>query len=303
MLLVKGADYLISGASSLAHRLGIRPIVIGLTIVAFGTSAPELAVNLVSVWAGQTDIAISNIIGSNIANILLILGASALITTLAIRKQTVWKEIPLALLASAMPLILASDRWLNGAGTNEIGRTDGVILLILFTLFLYYTYSIGGAEGKGDDFEIRPWYISAGLALMGITGLTFGGKLVVDGAVAIAQSYGISERVIGLTIVAIGTSLPELVTSLTAAYRGHADIAVGNVVGSNIFNVFLILGISSFIRPLPLSAAAASDVLVAVAATLALFLAMFVGRRHMLERWQGGVLVALYLAYLILIVL
>jgi len=301
-LLVKGADWLVDGAAALAARLGITPIVIGLTIVAFGTSAPELIVNLVAAAGGKPDIAIGNVIGSNIANILLILGIAAVIRPLAIKRNTVWKEIPFALLAVVLVAVMASDWLLAGRATDLLDRIDGLALLGFFAVFMYYTFGISKAEGGAEKPKMMPGSKAAGLVAAGLAGLVLGGKLTVDGALAIAEAAGVSERVIGLTIVAVGTSLPELVTSAVAARKGQADIAVGNVVGSNIFNVFFVLGISALIRPLPFSAGNVSDSLVAIAATFLMFIAMFVGKRHILERWQGRAFVACYAAYTITLV-
>ncbi|MBP9869487.1 calcium/sodium antiporter [Patescibacteria group bacterium] len=295
--LIKGADWLVDGASSLARRLGISPIVIGLTIVAFGTSAPELIVNLVAAFRGNTDIAIGNIVGSNLANILLILGIAGLITPLVVKKNTVWKEIPLALLACVLVLIMASDALLTGRPANTLDRIDGIVLIAFFIIFLYYTFGISKAEAEGENVETHPLAPTIGWIVAGLALLVVGGKFAVDGATDIATSLGISERLIGLTVVAIGTSLPELLTSAVAASKGKADIAIGNVVGSNIFNVFWILGVSSILRPLPFSSGNLFDVFMAIGASFLLFLAMFVGRKHLLERWQSGAFIALYVAY------
>lgn len=303
-ILVKGADWLVDGASSLAKRLGIAPIVIGLTIVAFGTSAPELVVNLVASFGGKTEIAIGNIIGSNIANILLILGISGCICPLVVKRNTTWKEVPLALLAVALVWIMANDRLMGGAGGDGLDRIDGIVLLSFFIIFLYYTYGISKAEGEEDnDIDVKSLKASYALVFGGLACLVVGGKLTIDGAVALAKILGASERLIGLTIVAVGTSLPELLTSAVAAYKKKADIAIGNVVGSNIFNVFWILGLSAVIRPLPFSAQNGFDGLIAIGATSLLFLAMFVGKKHVLERWQAAMFLALYAGYVVVLVI
>ncbi len=303
-LLAKGADWLVDGAASLARSFGVAPIVIGLTVVAFGTSMPELLVNLISVTAGKPDIAIGNIVGSNIANILLILGISAVITPLTIKSNTVWKEIPLALLAVVMVGVMVADSALTGRSVNSLDAIDALALLAFFVIFLYYTFGISKAEGEsGPEVKSMTNLRALGLVCVGLLALLVGGKLTVDGAITIAQAMGIAERIIGLTVVAVGTSLPELVTSVAAARKGQADIAVGNVVGSNIFNVFFILGVSGLLAPLPFSPASMTDVLVAIGAALLLFLAMFVGRRHLLERWQGVVFIGCYAVYVLSLVL
>jgi cation:H+ antiporter len=305
--LIKGADLLVKGSSLIAHRFGISSLVIGLTIVAFGTSAPELVVNIMASLQGNTDIAIGNIVGSNIVNILLILGISALIYPLAVQKSTVWKEIPLALLAMLMVSIMANDIALDNASTSALTRIDGFVLIGFFIIFLYYIFGISKESANTSEAEEKITQYSSVhstvMVILGITGLVIGGKWIVDGAVTFASSLGVSEALIGLTIVAVGTSLPELATSAVAAYRKNVDIAIGNVVGSNIFNVFWILGVSSLIKPLPFSPALTVDLVVAVLATVLLFLALFVGKRHTLERWQGGVFVVLYVAYIIYLVM
>lgn len=306
VLLIKGADWLVSGASSLADRLKISALVIGLTIVAFGTSAPELTVNLLAAFKGSTDIAIGNIIGSNIANILLILGIAAMIFPLAVRRGTVWREIPFALLAVLVVTAMASDRLLDGALSSAITRIDGLVLIGFFIIFLYYIFSTAkqsANEGEAVE-EIKQFSVTRSLLMVGggMAGLVVGGKWIVDGAIIFATQLGVSEALIGLTIVAIGTSLPELATSAVAAYKRNVDIAVGNVVGSNIFNIFWILGISATITPLPLSPQLGVDLLVVCVVTLLLFLALFVGKRHILERWQGTLFVVLYIAYTVFLV-
>lgn len=303
-LLGKGADWLVDGSSAVARRWGVAPIVIGLTIVAFGTSTPELVVNLMASLGGRPEIAIGNIIGSNIANILLILGIAAAIRELTIKPNTVWKEIPYALLAVLLVGIMASDAFLAGRTPNVIDRIDALALLGFFAVFMYYTFGIAKAEG--DAGESGGEKLSSGRSALlifgGLAALVVGGKATVDGALEIVRALGVSERIIGLTVVAVGTSLPELVTSAVAARKGHVDIAVGNVVGSNIFNVFFVLGISGLIRPLPFTSSNLLDVGVAIGAALALFLVMFVGKRHHMERWQGWLFIAAYAAYVIALV-
>ena len=302
--LIKGADLLVDGASSLAGRLGVSALVIGLTIVAFGTSAPELVVNLLASWQGNTDIAIGNILGSNIVNILLILGISSILYPLTVQRGTVWKEIPFALLAVVVLAVLANDAAIDGAASSALTRTDGVVLISFFIIFLYYIFGLTQRESANTDSEaasVEPQFTmlrSLVMVLLGITGLVVGGKWIVDGAVAFATGFGVSEALIGLTIVAIGTSLPEMATSVVAAYKKNVDIAVGNIIGSNIFNVFWILGVSSLIRPLPFAPALSMDLLVTVGATLVLFLALFVGKRHTIERSQGVVFVILYISHI-----
>jgi cation:H+ antiporter len=309
VFLIKGAGFLVDGASSLAKRFNVSDLVIGLTIVAFGTSAPELFVNLFASFNGTTDIAIGNIIGSNIVNIFLILGIAAVIYPLKVGKGTVWKEIPLSLLAAGLVLVMANDRFVDGLTFDALTRSEGLVLIAFFVLFLYYTFGIAkevsdvNIEGTQESTKTYSGLASLGLIILGLVGLVIGGQWIVNGATAIALSLGLSDALIGLTIVAIGTSLPELATSAVAAYKKNSDIAVGNVVGSNIFNIFWILGISAVISPLPFKAQMNFDVLMAVVASLLLFIWMFLGKRHTLERWQGVVFILIYICYIVAIVM
>lgn len=299
VLLIKGADFLVDGASSLAKKLGVSLIVIGLTVVSFGTSTPELAVNIFASIKGNTEIAIGNVVGSNIANILLILGVSAAIYPLLVKQNTIWKEIPFSLLAILALFVMANDFLIDKIQPSILTRSEGIIFLFFFIIFLYYVFSIAKAENTYEN-KIIEYSLSKSIlrVIFGLGFLIFGGKWVVDSAVDFARFLGVSEILIGLTIVAIGTSLPELVTSAVAAWKKNSDIAVGNIVGSNIFNIFWILGLSSVIRPLPFSSAANFDIFVALVASLLLFLAMFVGKRHLLERWQGVGFVLIYFVYI-----
>lgn len=305
VLLIKGADLLVTGASSLAKRIGVSSLTIGLTIVAFGTSMPELVVNLLASAQGNTDIAIGNVVGSNIANILLILGVSAMIYPLAVQRGTVWKEIPFALLAVVMLIIMANDVLFDGSTTSVLSRIDGLVLIGFFVIFLYYVFGLAkNGKENSEDESVELFSVGRSILMIGagLVGLVLGGKWIVDGAVAFASSLGVSEALIGLTVVAVGTSLPELATSAVAAYRRNVDIAIGNVIGSNIFNIFWILGLSAIIKPLPFAPSLNADLLMVVLATSLLFLALFVGKRQILERWQGGVFVAMYVAYTIFLI-
>ncbi|KKP59017.1 MAG: Na+/Ca+ antiporter, CaCA family [Candidatus Moranbacteria bacterium GW2011_GWF1_34_10] len=300
-LLIKGADLLVDGSASIAHKLKISSIVIGLTIVAFGTSAPELVVNILASLKGNTDIAIGNILGSNIVNILLILGISAIIYPLKTKENTVWKEIPLSLLAAILLGVMVNDYRIDGTEFSGLTRIDGIVLISFFVIFLYYTFGISKIkENFDDEMEIADYgYLKSGLfILLGILGLVLGGKWIVDGATQIAQLLGVSQSLIGLTVVAIGTSLPELATSAVAAYKKHTDIAIGNVVGSNIFNVFWILGVSSMINPLPFSQTFNFDIVVMILVSAILFFIMFIGKKHTVTKWEGFMMVSLYVFYL-----
>lgn len=303
-LLIAGADFLIKGASHLAKRLGVSELVIGLTIVAIGTSVPELIVSLMAGVQGHAELTVSNVLGSNIANILLILGLTAVIFPLKISKAVVWKEIPFSLLALIVLFLAAGFLAPSGPNTPELTWSGGAILLVLLGGFLFYTFRMAhppemiGSERSGHlDEKKKAWWLAL-LIIGGLAGLTIGGRLVVAGAVDLAQNWGLAERTIGLTVIAIGTSLPELVTSVVAAYRRKSDLAVGNIIGSNVFNILLILGLSAIITPLPFYQGVNIDGLVVGGATVLLFVFMFVGKPKILEKWQGAVLVASYAGYL-----
>lgn len=304
-ILVVGGESLVRGASSIALKFKIQPIVIGLTIVAFGTSAPELVVNIMSAINGTSDLAFGNVIGSNISNILLILGVSALITPLAVQYNTTWKEIPFAVLAIIAVYFMSNDTFFDNASANLLSRIDGIILLLLFLVFLYYTYELAKEfyAPEADEAKEYTTLISIGLILLGLLGLYFGGELIVDNAVILAKMFGMSERIIGLTIVAIGTSLPELATSIIAAYKNKADIAIGNIVGSNIFNTLWILGVTAIIMPMPISSSINSDVIFNIFVTILLLLGIIFFKRYTLQRWEGGIFVVVYIAYLLSVIL
>ena len=304
-ILIGGAEAMVRGASSVSKKAGIPAIVIGLTIVAFGTSAPELIVNIFSAVKGTTDLALGNIIGSNISNIFLVLGIASLITCLKVQKNTTWKEIPLAILAVLVVFAMVNDEFFDNAISNVISRIDGLILLGFFAIFMYYTVELSrhGAVSAGQKgIKVYSLPISISLTLGGLALLFFGGQLLVNQAITLAQLAGMSEMLIGLTIVAVGTSLPELATSVIAAIRGQVDIAIGNIVGSSIFNIFWILGVTGTIKPIPINPGVNFDIFVCLLATLVLFLAMFIGKKHNLERWQGGIFVAAYIAYIVFLV-
>ncbi len=304
VILIKGADLLVDGAASVAKKFNISSIVIGLTIVAFGTSAPEFAVNIFASINGNSEIAIGNILGSNIANIFLILGVAAVIHPVVAKENTAWKEIPLSLLAAILIGVLANDVLIDGGAFSGLTRIDGIVLLSFFIIFLYYTFGISKVTGDEENIEIK--LLTSGKAalfiLVGFTGLIVGGKWIVDGAVKIAEWFDVSQSLIGLTVVAIGTSLPELATSAVAAYKKQADIAIGNVIGSNIFNTFWILGVSAFIRPLPFLKDSNPDILMSIFASTLLFAILFIGKRHTIERWQGYLMIAIYTGYIVFLI-
>jgi len=300
---IKGADFLVSGASLLARRLRVSELIIGLTVVAFGTSAPELLVNVYAGFQGNTDISLGNVLGSNIFNILLILGVAAVIYPLEIRRETVRREIPLCLLSVVILAFVANDWLSNSANPPVISWGDGLVLLTFFSFFLYYMLNTAIRQRREQETvseATRGIGYSLLLLVGGLLILNLGAKWVVDGAVKISEVFGLSQPFIGLTIVAIGTSLPELATSVAAALKKNADIAVGNIVGSNIFNTFFILGTGAMISPLPFYDGGNFDILVLLVATLALFIFYFTGiRRNILERWEGFIFLSLYFGYMV----
>ena len=300
-VLIKGADILVEGSSSLARRFKVSDLVIGLTVVAFGTSTPELFVNIIASLNGNADLAIGNILGSNISNIFLILGVASLICPLKVTRGTVWKEIPFSLLAVIALGVMVNRPFIDNERQSLLSRSDGLQLLLFFIIFIYYSYSIAGnVDGMEEQIPVADHSLlkSILMVILGFACLTAGGKWIVDGAVKTATSLGMSENLIGLTIVAVGTSLPELATSAAAAYKKKADIAVGNVVGSNIFNILFVLGVSSVIKPLPFAGSSNIDIGMVVFASLFLFLSMFTGKKHSLDRWEGIVFLLFYATYI-----
>jgi cation:H+ antiporter len=300
---VSGANWLVDGATAIARRLKVSDLAIGLTVVAFGTSLPELTVNVVAAIENQPAVAIGNVAGSNVCNILLILGAAALLYPLRVGAGTVWKEIPLCFLASVVLLAVCGDRWLDGAPAAILSRAEGVVLLAFFSVFLYYTFGL--TPEAAQDAPVEPALSLSVLKILllitgGLAFLIAGGKAVVEGAIRLASVIGISEGFVAASLVAVGTSLPELATSAVAAFKKNPDIAIGNVVGSNIFNIFFILGISSLVRPLEMPPPLMLSLVTGVLAAGFLFLFMFTGKRHKLDRWEGAAMVIFYFAYLFL---
>ncbi len=305
VMLLFGGEIFIRGSASLARRLKVSPIVIGLTVVAFGTSAAELVVNILAALHGSPDIAIGNILGSNISNILLVLGISAMIYPISVKGGTIWKEIPFGILATVILFILSADLYFGNGIENVLTRGDGLILMGFFIIFLYYTFGL--SKVKADETEKVKVYSRAMTlfyVLAGLLSLVLGGKLLVDNGVILARMWGMSELFIGLTIVAVGTSLPELAASAIAAYHHHDDLAIGNVVGSNIFNVLWVLGLTPIITPINFNHDANTDVIIAIGVASLLFVFMFLGKkgnRYKLKRWQGAIFIMLYISYILFI--
>ncbi|MDD7760134.1 MAG: calcium/sodium antiporter [Bacteroidales bacterium] len=299
-LILLGANGLTDGSSSVAKRFGISDLVIGLTIVAFGTSAPELMVSLVSSIKGSAQLAIGNVVGSNIFNILMIVGLTAVVMPIKVQKNTITNEIPLVLLSSLALVACASDIVLDGGVGNVIGRGDGILLLLFFSIFMRYTFSIAKSSGEesGEQIKLMPIWKSLLFIVLGLAGLIVGGQLFVDGASGIARSLGVSESVIGLTLVAGGTSLPELATSVVAAVKKKPGIAIGNVIGSNLFNIFLVLGASATVSPLPLGNIGISDMLMLVVSSILFWAAGWFFKDKTITRIEGAIMVALYVGYI-----
>jgi cation:H+ antiporter len=300
VLLIKGADWLIEGAADIARKFRIPEIVIGLTVVAFGTSAPELAVNIIASVKGNNGLAIGNIVGSNIANILLILGLSAMIRELRVKSATVWREIPFSLFAALILGYMVNDSMSGNSNVDIVSRADGLVLIALFGLFLFYTIRLGknNLTDEVPDSDARPMWKSIGMLLVGLAGLVLGGQWIVEGAVSLARLFGYSESFIGFTIVAVGTSLPELATGVVAVRKGNTDLAIGNVIGSNIFNIFWVLGLSATISPMDFNPEDNFSIFTNIACSAVLFGLLFIGKRHALEKWQGGLLLLAYMAYI-----
>ena len=303
--LIKGGDMLVDGASSLARRFRISELVIGLTIVALGTSAPELVVSISAAIGSHSEIALGNVIGSNNFNLFFILGLTGLIAPLAVQKNTVRIEIPFSLLAAVVLLVLANINLFPNE-RNMLTRIDGAVLLLFFGLFLFYVYKNMKAADTIDEktsVNTFPLIKSILFIIFGAALLVLGGRIVVYSAVTLARALNISEKIIGLTIIAVGTSLPELVTCITAIIKKSDDIAIGNIIGSNIFNICMILGISSLINPMEYSPVFNKDIYFLIFGTLLLLLAMFTGKKKTLDRREAAVLVLLYTGYVVYLIM
>lgn len=296
--LIFGANWLVDGASALAKKYNVSDLIIGLTIVSFGTSAPELVVNSLASYNGYSDIILGNILGSNNFNLFITLGIAGLIYPMRVQKSTIWKEIPISFGAALLFYMMANNFFFSD--TTAVLRIDGVVLLLCFVAFLFYVFKEMKA-GKEPIEEIiyipKSNFKIWSLILLGLAGLIIGGQLVVDNGVKLATLLGISEKIIGLTIIAVGTSLPELLTSVVAALKKNSGIAMGNIIGSNIFNILLILSVSSLIAPIEFHSYFNLDLYILLGGTIFLFLSMFVGKKNRLDRWQSAFLLLFYLVY------
>ena len=304
-LLIKGADFFVTGSSNIASLLRVPPILIGLTIVAFGTSSPEATVSILAALEGSGGISLGNVIGSNIFNITLVIGLTAYLNPLKVESETIRKEIPFALLASVVLLVLISDTLLQTLSLNLLTRADGFIFLLFFTVFMYYIFEVVRTSRDKLIAEKtvvnEKWGKNILLPLLGLGAIIFGGDLVVKNSTEIAYTFGMSETLVGLTIVAIGTSLPELVTSITAAIKKQSEIALGNIIGSNIFNILFVLGTSSVISPLAVSENIHFDVTLMIILTIVLL--VFSRTKYRVGKFEGVFLALAYVLYLAYIIL
>lgn len=288
VVVLKGADWLTDGAVNIASRFGVSQMVIGLTIVAMGTSMPELCVSMVSALKGTPDLAVGNVVGSNTLNTLLIVGCSALVAPIMVKRSSVRRDIPFAVLASLLMLIFCLD--------GGIDRLDAALLFILFAVFMFVTVKYGKNEGTEAKTTAAPLGKAALLLVVGLVCLILGSNLFVDNASFVASTLGVSDAVIGLTIVAGGTSLPELATSMVSAKKGNSDIAIGNVIGSNVFNIFMIIGVTGLVKPMHIKGITSLDLIVMLASMLLLW--FFCRTTYKVKRWEGAVLAISYIAYL-----
>jgi cation:H+ antiporter len=304
VILIGGATILIDGAANIGRRLGIPEGITGLTILAIGTSLPELIINVFASYNGNTDLAISNVLGSNILNILIIVGITAMIKPIPVSKHTYYRDIPISLFSVGLLFFLVQDAWGFSEGEKVVDHVDGIIFLVMLSIFLYVYYrSSRNEKSESSGKKLKPLWLAVGFILAGIAGLYFGGEWIVDGAIVVATDLGMSEATIGLTIVAVATSLPELVTSVMAAIRKSPEMAIGNAVGSCIFNILLVLGVSSAISPLPFHPSSIIDLIVVLLATVTLVVFVYTGKGRQISRVEGGLMVGMYMAYLIWILL
>ena len=311
-LILVGANLLTDGASAIAKRWGVSDMIVGLTVVAFGTSAPELVISIVSAINGSGELAIGNAVGSNIFNILAIVGVTAMVKPIKVERTTLTADIPLVVLSALVLLAMGMGPWLGDDTGRTLWRSNGIVLLLFFAIFMRYTFSIAKAAPSHSEPEPRqetsqlevpvPMWKACGMIVLGLAALVWGGDIFVDSASSLARAMGVSDAVIGLTIVAAGTSLPELATSVVAATKGRPGLAVGNVIGSCLFNIFFVLGLSAVIRPLPLGSIGNLDLLVMTGAALLFWLFGWIIRHRTITRIEGIILVLLYIAYTIVLI-
>lgn len=300
-LILAGANFLTDGSAALAQRFRVPEFIIGLTVVAVGTSTPELVVSVLSAIAGKSDVAIGNVVGSNIFNVFVILGVCALIRPLPLTAGNIRRDIPFGVITSLLLLALASDSFFRTGAADRIGRIDGVAMLLLYMALMWYTIRSTKRPETPAAAESKPGmagWLMAAMIVGGLAGLVFGGEMFLRSATSIARSLGISESVIAITLVAGGTSLPELASSLVSLFKGKADMALGNVIGSNIANILLILGVSATIHPLSMGGITVWDLLMVALSSVLLFFAAFTFKRRAIDRWEGTIFLAIYIAYI-----
>jgi len=322
LFLIKGADFLVESASFIAARLRVPAIIIGLVIVSFGTSLPELLISVLSATQGDTQLAVGNIIGSNITNILLILPAAALFTPITVTSNTLWKEIPLSLLSVVALLFLGAQRvidagmfadgWSNASLGGTLGLSAGIIMLLFFTIFIFYSVSAARNEQSSDVAKEvssdvskleQSWWKQIGFGILGLIGLGVGSQLSVDNAITIASFFGVASSVIGLTVVSLGTSLPELVTSIVAGSKAESELVLGNVVGSNIMNILLVLALTAIVSPIALAHQNIIDIIALIGVTITLLFIIYVlGKKNTISKLEAWILLAMYISYLVWVV-
>ncbi|MFC4320516.1 calcium/sodium antiporter [Litchfieldia salsa] len=305
-LLIKGADFFVEGSSKIATLLKVPPLLVGLTIVALGTSSPEATVSIIAALDGNPNLAVGNVVGSNIFNITFVIGLTALLNPLKVENSTIRKEIPFTLLASTALLVLMADVVLQSTNINLITRSDGIIFLLFFSVFMYYIIEVAlsSRETNSQDTQVQEkgtWGKNIVITIAGLAAIIYGGNLVVQSSTKIAISLGMSETLVGLTIVAVGTSLPELITSVTASIKKQSEIALGNIVGSNIFNILFVLGSTSVIAPLPFDSKMFADVIFMIAFTVVLLI--FSNSRSRIGRYEGLTLAIAYIVYMVYIII
>jgi len=308
VLLIIGADYFVKGASAISTILRVPPILVGLTIVSFGTSSPEATVSITAALNGNDDVSLGNVVGSNLFNTLFVLGVTAFIAPIIVKSQTIRKEIPFSFLASITLLVLMADIFLQDFSDNMLTRSDGIILLLIFAVFLYYIFEL--ARKSRNDFEEQPskmeekdknWVKNGTFILGGLAAIVFGGDFVVKNSTEIALSLGMSEALVGLTIVAVGTSLPELVTSAVAAWKKESEIALGNIIGSNIFNILFVLGASATISPIGVNSSLFTDIFILIVYTIVVLI--FAMTNLTIRKREGIFLAISYIVYMVYIIL
>ena len=301
-LILAGANFLTDGSAAVAQRFRVPEFIIGLTIVAVGTSTPELVVSVLSAAAGNSDVAIGNVVGSNLFNVFLILGVCALIRPLPLTRSNIRRDIPFGMAASLILLAVTSDRLICAGAADRIGRIDGIVMVALYIALMWFTIrTTKRPEATAPDAGAKPGmagWLMAAMIVGGLAGLVFGGEMFLKSATAIARTLGISESVIAITLVAGGTSLPELASSVVSLLKGKAEMALGNVIGSNIANILLILGLSATIHPLSMGGITVWDLLMVVLSSVLLFLAAFTFKRRAIDRWEGAIFLAIYVAYI-----